>query len=103
MKFHFILSMKNLNIQCIHLIQKKRWELKEYAPTEDDLKFARKFIEWNDIKYGIQRVDACRTKTGKLLLVELEDLNPFLSLQSTSVETQKRFLTDLKNAFLELI
>lgn len=48
-------------------------------------------------------MDACRTKTGKLLLVELEDLNPFLSLQSTSVETQKRFLTDLKNAFLELI
>lgn len=23
---------------------KKRWELKEYVPTEDDLKFARKFI-----------------------------------------------------------
>ena len=91
MKFHFILSMKNLNIQCIHLIQKKRWELKEYAPTEDDLKFARKFIEWNDIKYGIQRVDACRTKTGKLLLVELEDLNPFLSLQVQVLKLKRDF------------
>ena len=70
---------------------KKRWELKEYAPTEDDLKFARKFIEWNDIKHGIQRVDACRTKTGKLLLVELEDLNPFLSLQVQVLKLKRDF------------
>ncbi|MCI7428123.1 MULTISPECIES: hypothetical protein [Methanobrevibacter] len=70
---------------------KKRWELKEYVPTEDDLKFARKFIEWNDIKYGIQRVDACRTKTGKLLLVELEDLNPFLSLQVQVLKLKRDF------------
>ena len=70
---------------------KKRWELKEYVPTEDDLKFARKFIEWNDIKHGIPRVDACRTKTGKLLLVELEDLNPFLSLQVQVLKLKRDF------------
>ncbi len=81
----------------------RRWELKEYTPSEEDIQFARKFIEWNDINHGIQRVDACRTKNGELLLVELEDLNPFLSLQNTSVETQTKFITDLKKAFFKLI
>lgn len=27
----------------------KRWELKEYIPTENDLAFAERFIEWNNL------------------------------------------------------
>jgi hypothetical protein len=58
----------------------QRWALRRYEPTSADLGFARDFIDWNDIDHGIQRVDACRTRDGGLLLVELEDLNPYLSL-----------------------
>ncbi|WP_055489220.1 hypothetical protein [Streptomyces sp. TP-A0356] len=58
----------------------QRWVLEPYEPTEADLAFARRFIDWNTLDHGIQRVDACRTQGGDLLLVELEDLNPYLSL-----------------------
>ncbi|MBQ9696154.1 MAG: hypothetical protein IJV58_07000 [Oscillospiraceae bacterium] len=58
----------------------RRWELVPYAADAADIAFARRFIGWNTIPHGIQRVDACRTKDGALLLVELEDLNPYLSL-----------------------
>ncbi|MFF9523059.1 hypothetical protein ACF1DV_13985 [Streptomyces achromogenes] len=58
----------------------RRWELEPYPATAADLEFARRFIDWNALGCGIQRVDACRTADGGLLLVELEDLNPYLSL-----------------------
>ncbi|MFD4642255.1 hypothetical protein ACFWN2_33450 [Lentzea sp. NPDC058436] len=70
----------------------QRWELTNYTPTAEDLEFARKFVHWNDLGHGIQRVDACRTESGDLLLVELEDLNPYLSLDRTSDETRTRFV-----------
>lgn len=57
-----------------------RWNLEPYRPTAADLRFAQRFVDWNTIDHGIQRVDACRTPDGDLLLVELEDLNPYLSL-----------------------
>lgn len=76
--------------------QDRRWELKEYIPTQEDLEFAEMFIEWNNISQGIQRVDACRDTNGNLLLVELEDLNPFLSLLELSVEKQEKFVGNLE-------
>jgi hypothetical protein len=69
----------------------KRWELTQYDPTEQDLEFAQKFIDWNDLDHGIQRVDACRTQDGDLLLVELEDLNPYLSLDRTTDRARSNF------------
>ncbi|MDH9161319.1 hypothetical protein PYL56_08050 [Staphylococcus succinus] len=76
--------------------QDRRWELKEYTPTQEDLEFAEMFIEWNNISQGIQRVDACRDINGNLLLVELEDLNPFLSLLELSEEKQEKFVGNLE-------
>lgn len=81
----------------------RRWVLERYDPTEEDILFARKFVEWNNIEHGIQRVDACRTKDGNLLLVELEDLNPYLSLQLVDDHTRSVFLDDLSGAFNEMI
>ena len=52
------------------------------------------FIDWNTIDKGIQRVDACRAKDGRLLLVELEDLNPYLSLLEVNDQTRDLFMTD---------
>ncbi|MGW1777734.1 hypothetical protein ACWCQQ_01170 [Streptomyces sp. NPDC002143] len=60
----------------------RRWELQPYRPTVRDLEFARRFVDWNGLAHGIQRVDACRAPDGELLLVELEDLNPYLSLDA---------------------
>lgn len=73
----------------------KRWELTEYEPTPGDLNFAEKFIQWNDLERGITRVDACRLKDGSLLLVEVEDLNPFLSIDLLSDEKRERFIENL--------
>jgi hypothetical protein len=66
----------------------ERWLLEPYQPTRDDLAFAQAFVDWNDIDHGIQRVDACRSTHGDLLLVELEDLNPYLSLDRLDPATR---------------
>lgn len=75
----------------------KRWELKPYEPSRADLTFAQTFINWNSCKDGIQRVDACRCKNGELLLMELEDYNPFLSLDLLDSHTKIKFLDELCN------
>ncbi|MFF8836017.1 hypothetical protein [Streptomyces sp. NPDC015130] len=73
----------------------RRWVLEPYEPTEDDLAFARRFVDWNTLDHGIQRVDACRTPEGGLLLVELEDLNPYLSLDRVAEPVRERFADSL--------
>ncbi|MDK1473988.1 hypothetical protein QNO07_11270 [Streptomyces sp. 549] len=69
-----------------------RWELVPYTPTEQDLRFAQRFVDWNTVDHGIQRVDACRTREGELLLVELEDLNPYLSLDALPADVRDTFV-----------
>jgi hypothetical protein len=81
---------------------RRRWELEPYEPDSDDLTFARRFIDWNDIDHGVQRVDACRTTGGELLLVELEDLNPFLSLDRTTPQAREAFMRELTAAIRRL-
>ncbi|GAB3814173.1 hypothetical protein GCM10028820_09690 [Tessaracoccus terricola] len=79
-----------------------RWELEPFAPSAEDLEFAQGFIAWNTIRHGIQRVDACLTTDGRLLLVELEDLNPYLSLDRLEAVQRDRFVEDLAGALLRL-
>ncbi|MDL2080516.1 hypothetical protein QNN03_29135 [Streptomyces sp. GXMU-J15] len=74
----------------------RRWELKPYEPTGADLEFARRFVDWNAIGHGIQRVDACRAPGGELLLVELEDLNPYLSLDAVDTPRRDAFVEAMK-------
>ena len=76
-----------------------RWALEPFEPTPEDLAFAQRFVDWNGIDHGIQRVDACRTRDGALLLMELEDWNPYLSLDLVS-EQQR---TDLVAALVRSI
>jgi hypothetical protein len=71
----------------------RRWQLEPYEPTRDDLDFARGFIDWNTLDHGIQRVDACRAPGGELLLVELEDLNPYLSLDALDDTGREAFVS----------
>lgn len=78
--------------------KRQRWALERYLPSPQDLKFSRTFIEWNAMMHGIQRVDACRTADGRLLLVEHEDLNPFLSLDLLDGGTRRDFVESLIQA-----
>ncbi|MFH9548140.1 hypothetical protein [Streptomyces sp. NPDC017435] len=71
----------------------RRWQLRPYRPTVRDLEFARRFVDWNGLAHGIQRVDACRAPDGELLLVELEDLNPYLSLDALDEAGRDAFVT----------
>ena len=70
----------------------RRWQLAPYEHSPEDVDFAQRFIRWNSVSHGIQRVDACRTEDGELLLVELEDLNPYLSLHVLEESVRRRFL-----------
>ncbi|MCX5130936.1 hypothetical protein OOK06_02340 [Streptomyces sp. NBC_00340] len=81
----------------------RRWALEPYEPTDEDREFAQRFVDWNDITYGIQRVDACRAPDGGLLLVELEDLNPYLSLDALSLEVRDAFVSRTKTSLRALI
>lgn len=82
--------------------KEKRWELEKYDFTKKDKDFALKFIEWNSIENGIQRVDACRTKDGELLLVELEDLNPYLSILELDEKTREKFMNDFTDTLKKM-
>ncbi|WP_333740886.1 hypothetical protein [Streptomyces sp. IBSBF 2806] len=76
----------------------RRWVLEPYEPTDADLGFARRFIDWNTLDHGIQRVDACRAQDGELLLVELEDLNPYLSLNLVPEQTRDSFVESMTSS-----
>lgn len=81
----------------------QRWQLERYDPSAEDLAFAQRFVDWNDVEHGIQRVDACRVRdSGELLLVELEDLNPFLSLDLLDDATRDAFVDALRMALRRL-
>lgn len=76
----------------------RRWQLEPYEPSDGDLEFARRFVEWNGLGHGIQRVDACRAPGGELLLVELEDLNPYLSLDALDEAGRDAFVIAMKTS-----
>ncbi|MFI7286128.1 hypothetical protein ACIBRY_05635 [Streptomyces anulatus] len=80
----------------------RRWVLEPYAANAEDLEFARRFIAWNSLDHGIQRVDACRAVDGALLLVELEDLNPYLSLDRVGEDVREAFVARLKTSIASL-
>lgn len=81
----------------------QRWVLEPYGASPADLAFARSFIDWNTLGHGIQRVDACRTAEGELLLVELEDLNPYLSLDRVAPPVRESFVMRMKASLRDLL
>ncbi|CAM5660100.1 MULTISPECIES: hypothetical protein [Streptomyces] len=81
----------------------RRWQLEPYEPSAADLEFARRFVDWNALGHGIQRVDACRAPDGALLLVELEDLNPYLSLDAVDDTRRDAFVAALKESLRRFV
>lgn len=76
----------------------KRWELQEYTPIEIELDWAKQFVVWNKLPYGLQRIDACRLKDGELLLMEIEDTFPLLSLGVLSERSKEKVLACLTDS-----
>jgi hypothetical protein len=81
----------------------ERWALRPFAASATDIEFAQHFIAWNRISHGIQRVDACRTADGDLLLMELEDHNPYLSLDVVDPSTRDRFIDSMRASIERLL
>lgn len=81
----------------------RRWQLKRYQPTTADLEFADRFVDWNPLTHGISRIDACRAPDGSLLLVELEDLNPYLSLEILDPQTRDVFVAAMSTSISSLL
>ncbi|MFJ1546314.1 hypothetical protein [Streptomyces sp. NPDC088246] len=101
MSFYFIDRDFQYALYAPH--PEQRWVLEPYEPSAEDLGFARSFVEWNSLGHGIQRVDACRTAAGELLLVELEDLNPYLSLDRVAEPVREAFVTRMKASVRDLL
>jgi hypothetical protein len=73
----------------------ERWDLSMLSATNDEIAWAQQFVAWNKMHYGIQRIDACRLSSGELLLMEIEDSMPFLSLQALPPEAQRKVMDTL--------
>lgn len=63
-----------------------------YNPTKKELNFARKFVSWNKLTRGIQRIDAIALKDNSLLLLEIEDDSPYFSLTEVNKKLLEKFL-----------
>jgi hypothetical protein len=73
-------------------------EPKIYKPSEKDLKLVDSFIDWSKMTRGIQRVDMIKLYNGDLLLLEVEDDSPYLSLTEVSDKIKERFLIYLEES-----
>lgn len=76
----------------------KRWELVPFQPTLEQIRIAQNFVEWNTLPYGIQRIDFGLTENGELLLMEIEDWCPYLSLLEIDEKARSSFLRNLMHA-----
>lgn len=77
---------------------KARLTPKEFVPSQEELKFAQTFINWNSLQFGIQRIDALKFSDGSLLLLEIEDSAQLLSLLYISEAGKARFLGNLEKS-----
>ncbi len=79
----------------------QRWELVEYSPTQNEIDWAKKFVDWNHLPFGLQRIDACRMANGELFLMEIEDMMPFLSLDALSEDSKQHVCKRLEKSLLK--
>lgn len=77
--------------------------IKIYNATNEDLIFAKVFVDWNKLSNGIQRIDTVRTKTSELLLTEIEDLCPYLYIDDISVGHKQFFLNNIRASVIKTL
>jgi len=73
-----------------------------YQPSPDDMAFAEKFVRWNRLDYGLQRVDAVRVHdTQELLLTELEDFGPYLYILELPEPVREKAVRSIVESLLK--
>ena len=80
-----------------------RWELREFVPTRKMLRIAKSFMKWNDMPYGIDRIDFGVTSEGLMLLMEIESDRSYLSLEELSQNTLDNFINSLKHSLKKVL
>ncbi len=78
---YFFIFLDNRFLFSLRSLTNDRWNLKEYFPTSEELKQIHKFINFEKMEYGIQRVDVFKIN-NKFVLCELERVCPCLNLKS---------------------
>ncbi len=77
-----------------------RWDLESWTPDAAELAFAKQFVDWNKMPYGLQRIDVALQPDGTMLLLEIEDFSPFLSLQILLADLRARVIEALAQSVL---
>lgn len=65
---------------------------KTYLPSVKEIAFAKQFVTWNNLPYGIQRIDTLKLRSGELLLSEIEDICPYLYLLEIDEKIKRKIL-----------
>lgn len=98
--FYFIDGQFQYAVSCRH---KLKYDSKIYRPANKEIDWATRFVEWNNLLYGIQRVDACLDLNGNLLLTEIEDTSFYLNFNLLSEKERKIFIKNLARSILNAI
>lgn len=94
-QFYFIDKKLQYSLKSVNKHKSDGWKMNLFHPSKEDVRFANKFVRWNNLEYGIQRIDALRLKDGTLILNEIEDYCPYLSLLELKQDIREQFLRDL--------
>ena len=71
---------------------------KEYMASDEEIKEATNFIKLNKLSCGFGRVDFLKLDNDKLVMLEMADSNPNMSLPLLHKKTLNKFLKSFKNA-----
>lgn len=76
---------------------------REIIPSHKDIEMALKFIKINNQSCGFSRIDFLKLHDDSLIMLEMADSNPNMSLPLLSHKTLEKFLTDFKHACYEYV
>lgn len=74
-----------------------------YTPTAAEIAFAQRFVEWTGVRHAVQRIDALQLNDGSLLLLEIEDNWPYLSLPQLPQAEQIKILQAIRDALVRFV
>lgn len=78
-------------------------EPKEIDLSTEQIFEATKFIKLNNLTCGFGRIDFLRLENDELIMLEMADSNPNMSLTSLSKETLNKFLIKFKTAVYDYL
>lgn len=65
--------------------------------SDNEEKFVKSFVDFSDIKVGMKRIDFLRLNDNSLILMEIEDNSPHMSIEKLNDELKN----DVLNYYVE--